>query len=55
MTDGRWVVAGKDRNACARCAYTRTSDGLLIVGSETGMVVVPNRRSSPRAGWGRAR
>ncbi|WP_420822419.1 glutamate synthase large subunit [Sphingosinithalassobacter portus] len=41
MTDGRWVVAGMDRNALRPLRYTRTSDGLLIVGSETGMVPVP--------------
>ncbi len=41
MTDGRWAVAGMDRNALRPLRYTRTSDGLLIVGSETGMVVVP--------------
>ena len=41
MTDGRWAVAGLDRNALRPLRYTRTADGLLIVGSETGMVVVP--------------
>ncbi|AHE56234.1 glutamate synthase large subunit [Sphingomonas sanxanigenens] len=41
MTDGRWVVAGMDRNALRPLRYTETIDGLLIVGSETGMVVVP--------------
>ena len=38
MTDGRWIVAGLDRNALRPMRYTRTKDGLLIVGSETGMV-----------------
>ena len=41
MTDGRWAVAGMDRNALRPLRYTQTSDGLLIVGSESGMVVVP--------------
>ncbi|MEZ5654355.1 MAG: glutamate synthase large subunit [Sphingobium sp.] len=41
MTDGRWVVAGVDRNALRPLRYTQTADNLLIVGSETGMVVVP--------------
>jgi glutamate synthase (NADPH) large chain len=41
MTDGRWAVAGVDRNALRPLRYTLTSDNLLIVGSETGMVVVP--------------
>jgi glutamate synthase (NADPH/NADH) large chain len=41
MTDGRWVVAGVDRNALRPLRTTRTADNLLIVGSETGMVIVP--------------
>ncbi len=41
MTDGRWAVAGLDRNALRPLRYSVTSDDLLIVGSETGMVVVP--------------
>ena len=41
MTDGRWVVAGVDRNALRPLRYARTEDGLLVVGSETGMVVLP--------------
>ncbi|MEK9796593.1 MAG: glutamate synthase large subunit, partial [Alphaproteobacteria bacterium] len=35
---GRWVVAGMDRNGLRPLRYTITGDGLLIVGSETGMV-----------------
>ena len=42
MTDGRWAVAGMDRNALRPLRYTETADGLLIVGSEAGMVVVPD-------------
>ena len=41
MTDGRWAVAGVDRNALRPLRYTMTTDNLLIVGSEAGMVVVP--------------
>ena len=41
MTDGRWAVGGVDRNALRPLRYTQTADGLLIVGSESGMVVVP--------------
>jgi len=37
-TDGQWVVAGLDRNGLRPLRYTVTHDGLLIVGSETGMV-----------------
>ncbi len=39
-TDGRWVIAGMDRNGLRPCRYVITGDGLLIVGSETGMVKV---------------
>ncbi|WP_120008317.1 glutamate synthase large subunit [Teichococcus vastitatis] len=39
-TDGRWVVAGLDRNGLRPIRYTMTNNGLLIVGSETGMVKV---------------
>ena len=37
-TDGRWVIAGLDRNGLRPMRYTITDTGLLIVGSETGMV-----------------
>ncbi|MEQ8665149.1 MAG: glutamate synthase large subunit [Rhodospirillales bacterium] len=40
-TDGRWVIAGLDRNGLRPVRYTVTNDGLLIVGSETGMVETP--------------
>jgi glutamate synthase (NADPH/NADH) large chain len=39
-TDGRWVVAGMDRNGLRPLRYTLTNDGLLIVGSESGMAPV---------------
>ena len=38
MTDGRWVCAGLDRNGLRPMRYAVTGDGLLIAGSETGMV-----------------
>ena len=41
MTDGRWAVAGMDRNALRPLRYTITNDGLLVVGSEAGMVILP--------------
>ncbi|MBN8929980.1 MAG: glutamate synthase subunit alpha [Rhodospirillales bacterium 69-11] len=37
-TDGRWVIAGLDRNGLRPLRYTITDTGLLVVGSETGMV-----------------
>ncbi|MXV36173.1 MULTISPECIES: glutamate synthase large subunit [unclassified Saccharibacter] len=41
-TDGRWVIAGLDRAGLRPLRYSITKDGLLIVGSETGMVRVPD-------------
>ncbi len=38
MTDGRWVCGGLDRNGLRPMRYVVTGDGLLIAGSETGMV-----------------
>ncbi|MGB8276187.1 MAG: glutamate synthase large subunit [Alphaproteobacteria bacterium] len=38
--DGRWVLAGMDRNGLRPLRYTLTGDGLLVVGSETGMVQI---------------
>ena len=43
-TDGRWVIAGMDRNGLRPLRYTLMQDGLLIVGSETGMVHVDESR-----------
>ncbi len=39
-TDGRWVVAGLDRNGLRPMRFTVTNTGFLVVGSETGMVTV---------------
>lgn len=36
-TDGRWIVAGLDRNGLRPLRYSITGDGILLVGSETGM------------------
>ncbi len=38
MTDGRWVCGGLDRNGLRPMRYVVTGDGMLIAGSETGMV-----------------
>ncbi|WP_370154548.1 glutamate synthase large subunit [Ferrovibrio sp.] len=53
-TDGRWAVAGMDRNGLRPMRYTMTIDNLLIVGSETGMVPVPEHKviSKGRVGPG---
>ena len=37
-TDGRWVIAGLDRNGLRPLRYTIARNALLIVGSEAGMV-----------------
>ena len=37
-TDGRWVIAGLDRNGLRPLRYTIARSNMLIVGSETGMV-----------------
>ncbi len=38
MTDGRWVCGGLDRNGLRPMRYVVTGDGMLIAGSEVGMV-----------------
>ena len=43
-TDGRWVIAGKDRNGLRPIRAAYTDDGLLILGSEAGMCGVPDSR-----------
>ncbi|WBU60174.1 glutamate synthase large subunit [Paracoccus albus] len=40
MTDGRWVCGGLDRNGLRPMRYVVTGEGLLIAGSEAGMVPV---------------
>ena len=37
-----WVIGGLDRNGLRPMRYVVTSDGLIMAGSETGMVVVPD-------------
>ena len=52
-TDGSWLLAGMDRNGLRPMRYSVTADGLLVVGSETGLVplaperVVENGRLGP--------
>jgi len=40
MTDGRWVCAGLDRNGLRPMRYVVTGEGMLIAGSEAGMVPI---------------
>jgi glutamate synthase (ferredoxin) len=41
LTDGRYAVAGLDRNGLRPQRYWLTRDGLLVVGSEAGLVSLP--------------
>ena len=49
---GVWVVGGLDRNGLRPMRYVVTHDGLVIAGSETGMVVVPDHKIAERGGLG---
>ncbi|MEO8115513.1 MAG: glutamate synthase large subunit [Phenylobacterium sp.] len=48
-TDGRWVIAGKDRNGLRPLRVAHTDDGLLIIGSEAGMCRVEEARIVAKA------
>ncbi|WP_084397444.1 glutamate synthase large subunit [Henriciella aquimarina] len=52
--DGRWAIAGLDRNGLRPLRYALTADGILAVGSETGMCPLSGhevvRRGHVRAG-----
>ncbi|MEX2542634.1 MAG: glutamate synthase large subunit [Trueperaceae bacterium] len=41
LTDGRYAVAGLDRNGLRPQRYWLSRDGLLVVGSEAGLVPLP--------------
>jgi glutamate synthase (NADPH) large chain len=42
-TDGRWVIAGMDRNGLRPMRFSKTVTGLVCVGSETGMVPIDEK------------
>lgn len=46
--DGRWAVAGMDRNGLRPLRYSITADGVLAVGSETGMCPLDGRTITKR-------
>jgi glutamate synthase (NADPH/NADH) large chain len=46
--DGRWAVAGLDRNGLRPLRYALTADGILAVGSETGMCPLGNHEITKR-------
>jgi len=52
MTDGRWVCAGLDRNGLRPMRYVVTGDGLVIAGSEAGMVPVDEARVREKGALG---
>jgi len=52
MTDGRWVCGGLDRNGLRPLRYVVTGDGLLIAGSEAGMVPVDEARVQEKGALG---
>ncbi|MDF1523903.1 MAG: glutamate synthase subunit alpha, partial [Trueperaceae bacterium] len=43
VSDGRYAIAALDRNGLRPQRYAITDDGLVIVGSEAGMVPLPDR------------
>jgi glutamate synthase (NADPH/NADH) large chain len=53
--DGRWAVAGMDRNGLRPMRYAITDDGVLAVGSEAGMCPLENRRVIKRGRVGPGR
>ena len=48
MFDGKWAVAGMDRNGLRPMRYALTTDGLLVTGSEAGMCALPDARVARR-------
>ncbi|PQA85563.1 glutamate synthase large subunit [Hyphococcus luteus] len=46
--DGKWAVAGLDRNGLRPLRYAITEDGILAVGSETGMCPLDGREVKKR-------
>ena len=49
---GDWVIGGMDRNGLRPMRYSLTNDGLLIAGSETGMVIIDEKRILERGRLG---
>ena len=51
-TDGKWAIAATDRNGLRPLRYTLSEDKLLFVGSETGMIPIPNDKIVSRGRLG---
>lgn len=49
---GDWVIGGMDRNGLRPMRYTLTNDGLIVAGSETGMVHIDEARILERGRLG---
>ncbi len=43
-TDGEWLIGAMDRNGLRPMRYVVTADGVLVAGSEAGMVEIPEER-----------
>ena len=43
-TDSKWVLASSDRNGLRPLRYSITSDDLFFVGSESGMIKIPEEK-----------
>src|SRR2546422_2014466 len=54
FSDGQFVGAKLDRNGLRPLRYTLTHDGLLIAGSETGLVDLDETRIAERQRLGRS-
>jgi glutamate synthase (NADPH/NADH) large chain len=52
MYDGRWAALGMDRNGLRPMRYALTADGLLVAGSETGIVPLEDRHVRERGRLG---
>ncbi len=48
LFDGRWAVAGLDRNGLRPLRWAMTTDGVLVVGSEAGMCPLDDQRVERR-------
>ena len=52
--DGRWAIAGLDRNGLRPMRYALTNDNILAVGSESGMCPLDEEISSVKDAFARA-
>jgi len=52
MTDGRWVCAGMDRNGLRPMRYVITRNGVVVAGSEVGMVPIDETQIDEKGALG---